>query len=124
MLQDTFQQNYNLVYSTLFFMLGHTLGWFQVNSQFVWQWWRDRPFMTVCIYAIPTALCYLYAARFAYEHTGEAWAGRFLAFAVSYLVFPILTWWLLKESMFTAKTMTCVGLSFVIMLVQFTWVNK
>lgn len=124
MIHSMIQENYNLLCSTLFFMLGHTLGWFQVNSQFVWQWWRDRPLLTVCIYAIPTALCYLYGARFAYEHTGEAWAGRFLAFAASYLVFPILTWWLLKESMFTTKTLTCVGLSFIIMLVQFTWINK
>ena len=114
----------NLVYATLFFVAGHTLGWFQVNSQFVWQWWRDRPFTTVCIYAIPTALCYLYGARYAFAITGEAWTGRFLAFAASYLVFPLLTWWFLRESMFTTKTLTCVLLSVMIMIVQFAWVPK
>ena len=114
----------NLIYATLFFVGGHTLGWFQVNSQFVWEWWRQRPITTVCIYAIPTALCYLYGARYAYMDTGEAWAGRFLAFAASYLVFPVLTWWLLKESMFTTKTMVCVLLSFLIIGVQFFWTQN
>ena len=99
------------------------LSWFQMNSQFVWKWWADKPVLTVCIYAIPTALLFWYGAKYAYADTGEAWAGRFLAFSASYLVFPVLTWWLLKESMFTPKNLTCVALSFVIMFIQFTWVS-
>ncbi len=113
----------NLIYSTLFFMAGHTLGWFQVNSQFAWEWWRDRPLFTVCLYSVPTALCYLYGARYAYMDTGEAWAGRFIAFAASYFIFPILTWVFLKESPFTNKTLICFALSVIIMIVQFSSVT-
>jgi hypothetical protein len=36
-------------------------------------------------------------------------------------VFPILTWWLLKESMFTPKTMVCIALSFLIVCIQVFW---
>ena len=114
----------NLAIGILLFIVGNIFAWFQFNSQFVWEWWRDRPFTTVFIYAIPTALCYLYGAKYAYMDTGEAWAGRLLAFGASYLVFPLLTWWLLKERMFTPKTLTCVILSVMIMVVQFTWVTK
>jgi len=64
---------------------------------------------------------FLYAARYAYADAGEVWTGRFLAFAASYLVFPLLTWVFLRESMFTPKTLTCVGLSVIIMVVQFAW---
>jgi hypothetical protein len=38
------------------YCLGHIFAWFQLNSQFAWEWWRDRPFFTVCVYAIPTGL--------------------------------------------------------------------
>ncbi len=115
------QSNTNLIYATLFFTGAHILSWFQINSQFVWEWWRDRPFLTCCIYSIPCSLMFLYAARYAYADAGEVWTGRFLAFAASYLVFPLLTWVFLRESMFTPKTLTCVGLSVIIMVVQFAW---
>ena len=42
-----------------------------------------------------------------------------LVFCMSYLTFPILTWWLLHESMFTTRTLLCIFLSFCIMGVQF-----
>jgi len=32
-----------------------------------------------------------------------------------------LTWWFLHESMFTAKTMACVVLSFMIVAIQLFW---
>lgn len=55
--------------------------------------------------------------------TGEVWAGRFIAFAASYFIFPILTWVLLKESPFTNKTLICFALSVIIMIVQFSSVT-
>jgi hypothetical protein len=33
----------------------------------------------------------------------------------------MLTWLIMKESMFTAKTMTCVFLSIVILTIQIAW---
>jgi hypothetical protein len=44
-----------------------------------------------------------------------------LGFGVSYLTFPILTYLILKESMFTPKTMACVFLSFCIIGIQIFW---
>jgi len=59
--------------------------------------------------------------RLAYAEMGEIWGPRFLIFALSYFTFPALTWYFLNESMFTAKTMTCVTLSFAIMGIQLFW---
>jgi hypothetical protein len=36
-------------------------------------------------------------------------------------VFPILTWFILGESMFTTKTMLCLSLSILIILIQIFW---
>jgi hypothetical protein len=41
-----------------------------------------------------------------------------VAFGISYLIFPALTWYFLNESMFTWKTMTCILLSFIILYIQ------
>jgi len=103
------------------FAVGQLLGWFQINSQFVWEWWADKPLLTVFIYSIPASLCFWYGIGIAYRATGEVWGPRLLIYSMSYFTFPILTWYLLNESMFTAKTMLCIFLSFLIMAIQLFW---
>ena len=69
--------------------------------------------------AIPTSLLAYYATRIGYSALGDSvWSLRFIGFGTSYLVFPVLTWLLLGESMFNLKTMLCIGLSFVIVGIQ------
>jgi len=70
---------------------------------------------------LPVGLCFWYATKLIFEETGAAWSGRFVGFSASYFVFPILTWALLHESMLTAKTLTCVFLSCLILGVQLFW---
>ena len=111
----------NLILACCLFALGQTLAWFQINSQFVWEWWRDKPIVAVLLYGLPTGLCFLYGVKLAYAEMGQVWGPRFLIFSMSYLTFPILTWYFLNESMFTTKTMICVFLSMLIMGVQLFW---
>ena len=103
------------------FALGQAMAWFQVNSQFVWEWWKGRPIVAVALYSIPTGLCFWYGVKMCYEEMGEIWGPRFLIFSMSYLTFPLLTWHFLGESMFTLKTMVCVFLSMMIVGVQLFW---
>lgn len=98
-----------------------TLVWFQLYSQYVWKWWADKPLHAALIYGIPASLCFWYATRMIVDSTSEAWTARLLGFGMSYLTFPLLTWWLLNESMFTMKTMLCVTLSFMIIAIQLGW---
>lgn len=111
-----------LLIACALFAIGQSLAWFQINSQFVWEWWRQKPVLAVILYGIPTGLCFLYGVRIAYEEMGQqVWGPRFLIFAMSYLTFPLLTWHFLGESMFTMRTMICVFLSFLIVAVQLFW---
>ena len=111
----------NLLLSMALYITGHTLVWFNMNSQFVWEYWRDRPMLSVFIYAIPTSLCFWYATRIAYYEMDNLWGPRFLAFSMSWLTFPLFTWYFLNESMFTPKTLTCIALSILIISIQLFW---
>jgi len=111
----------NLFIGFSFFCLGHILAWFQLNSQFVWDWWREHPVLTVMFYAVPVGLCFLLGTKFVVSETETLWSSRFMAFAASYMTFPLLTWYFMGESMFTPKTMTCVLLSFAIIAIQLYW---
>ena len=101
------------------FFIAHVISWFQMNSQFLWDWWRDRPLIAALVYAIPCSMVYVMAWRYsAMGLDNSVWGARFISFGISYLSFPLLTAILLGESMFTFKTMSCVFLSFCIVYIQ------
>ena len=94
--------------------------WFSTNLQFINASWAEKSFWITLILAVPTSFAAYYGSRFGYAALGESvWGVRFLAFAISYLTFPIMTYYFLGESMFTIKTMSCIFLSFVILFIQF-----
>jgi len=100
----------------------HTLVWFSTNLQFVNDRLADKSFQICLALGLPISVLAYYGSRYTYYALSDsAWAVRFVAFGTSYLVFPFLTWWLLKESMFTPKTITCIILSMVIVGIQMFW---
>tara|TARA_Y100001973_G_C5130528_1_gene297504 strand:+ start:203 stop:553 length:351 start_codon:yes stop_codon:yes gene_type:complete len=110
-----------LVKACLLMAAGQTFVWFQLYSHYVWKWWENKALLPSLVFGIPASLCFWYGVRMAVDATNEAWSARMLGFGMSYLTFPILTWWLLNESMLTTKTMICVVLSFIIVTVQLFW---
>tara|TARA_B100001094_G_scaffold246378_1_gene243023 strand:- start:293 stop:631 length:339 start_codon:yes stop_codon:yes gene_type:complete len=100
------------------FTLGQILGWYQLNLQKYSEWWKDKPFVTAVIVGIPTSIAFWYAWGMVSEATGSVWSARFIGSCTGFVVFPILTWFMLGESMFTTKTMLCLGLSILIILIQ------
>lgn len=113
--------NNGIVIGTILFILGQTAVWFQLNSQLVWEWWKDKPIITALIFSVPISIAFWYGTKNIYGETGSAWSSRYVGFATSYLTFPLMTWWFLQESMFTPKTLICTGLAMAIMAVQVFW---
>ena len=111
--------NTNMLYSILCFIALHVMVWFSANLQLVNEYWAQRAVYVSLTLAIPTTLLAFYGTRFGYAALDEsAWGVRFLAFSLSYLIFPIFTYYFLGESMFTIKTMICIALSFAILGIQ------
>lgn len=100
------------------FFLGQVMGWFQLNAQYLSDWWKDKPFTAAFLIGAPTSVAFWYAWRTIVEATGSVWTARFIGSSTGLIIFPILTWFLLGESMFTTKTMICLGLAILIILIQ------
>ena len=101
------------------FIITHILVWFSTNLQLVEKFNSINTLTLTIILAIPTSLAAYYGTRLVYDSLEDSlWAVRFIGFGVSYLVFPILTWTMLGESMFTLKTLLCIFLSLLIVLIQ------
>ena len=98
----------------LLFFAGQTLGWFQLNVQSFSEYWKDKALLSAVVMGVPTSVMFWYGWRIVVESTGSAWSARFIASCAGLIIFPILTWAILGESMFTPKTMICLGLTIVI----------
>ena len=109
------------VIGILIFSVAQALAWTQNNAQFVWKWWENKPLTAALLVGVPAGMAFWYGTKYIVEHTGELWAARFLGFGASYLVFPLLTYYLAGESMFTPKTLMCTFLSFLIIAIQIFW---
>jgi hypothetical protein len=111
--------NAQMIYGILCFIIGHVLGWFAGNSQLVWEYWQDKALLATLIFGTPAGLAFWWGTKFCFEATGgELWSVRFIAAVFSYAVFPVMTWYYLGESMFTLKTMSCVFLAIMILVIQ------
>jgi hypothetical protein len=100
------------------FFLGQVLGWYHLNMQKFSDWWKDKPLVAALVLGVPTSLCFWHAWRIVSEQMGSVWSARFIGSCTGFIVFPVLTWFVLGESMFTTKTMLCLTLSIMILLIQ------
>jgi hypothetical protein len=107
-----------LAIATCLFILGQGITWFSSYSQFVWDWAREHTLLIAICTAIPSALCFIYGLRFAYEFFQSGWAPRFYIFALSFVVMPVLFWYFMNESFFTMKNMISVALATAIIYIQ------
>jgi hypothetical protein len=106
-------------FGALLFICAHIVSWFQLNIQFINDWWKGKALLSVIVFGIPCGLLFWYGWRMTTDSMGKSlWAARFLSFGLSYLTFPILTHYFMGESMFTSKTLICVFLSVMIIFVQ------
>jgi len=112
--------NLKLLLISLLFIMANVLAWFQVNSQYIWEWWKEHPVITVLIYAVPTSMCFFFGWKLAVESFGQLWSARMFAFGLSTMVFYTLTYCILREELGT-KNLICLGLSFIILLIQVLW---
>ena len=110
---------YNLSVGIILFVMMHVCVWWSTNAQFIEGWSKASALTLSMCLAVPITLFAFYASRMSYEALdSQVWSVRFIGFGISYLVFPILTWYFLNESMLTVKTLLCIFLSVLIIYIQ------
>ena len=108
----------NLYFGIALVFLGQVVGWFQLNSQYLSEWWAGKPWTAAFLLGVPCSVAFWYSWKFIVDETGSAWTARFIGSSAGLIVFPILTWFLLGESMFTPQPMICFSLAILIILIQ------
>ena len=108
-----------IVISTLIFIFSQILIWYQLNSQLVWKWAEGyKSMIWMSLLGIPISLLMWLCTKWGYIGFGSLWSVRFVGFATSMLVFPIMTYFYLGEPV-TLKIYITILLATVIMILQF-----
>lgn len=107
----------NLIISLLLVTLGQILAYFQLQGQFMSIFVKNNPLLTSFL-GIPISYLLIKFTEYSSKSFGgEVWPGRLIGFSVGAIVFATLSYFIMKEPI-TTKTMICLALAFLILLVQ------
>lgn len=110
----------NFIISLIFIIIGQSLAYLQLQSQFFWTWAKNHP-IVMAFLGVPISLLLIYFTKYcALSFNGEVWPGRLIGFAVGAIVFALLSHFIMNEP-FTPKTVVCLALAGAILLIQVIW---
>ncbi len=110
-----------LIIGILLILLGQTLIWFQTNGQFVWDWFKANPFLLSLFFGSLISYLFIYGTRYLVIYfDGLLWPPRLIGFGVGIIIFSVLTYSILGESI-TLKTIVSLILAFILVFIQIFW---
>jgi len=114
----------NKLFIGLFIFLIYTISqiftFYQLQGHLWNKWIKENPFMMTLI-GIPISYYVILASRHMVNlWDGQTWPNRIIGFCLGVIVFSIMSWFLLKEPL-TTKTIVCLSLCFIILLIQLFW---
>ena len=109
-----------IVFGVLLFLAAHIVTWFQLNGQFIWEWFQKNTFI-LALFGIPISYFYIWATKQTVQHfDGVMWPARFIGFGVGIVVYAILVGMFFKEGI-NLKTFVSLLLSLTLILIQLFW---
>jgi len=103
-----------------FFVAAHILTWFQLNGQFLNNWFKEN-IWAVAICGIPISFLFIYGTKHTYDaFDGLIWPGRFIGFSIGMTVFTIFASTIMGEGL-TNKTIISLILCFFLVGIQILW---
>ena len=95
-------------------------SFYQLQGHLWSKWIKDHPLL-MTLMGVPVGYFVILASREMVSlYDGQTWPNRIIGFSIGVIVFSIMAWFILKEPM-TTKTIICLSLSFIILLIQLFW---
>lgn len=107
-----------MLYALILITISTILVWFNQNIRYYSEWWDEHYLLNIALFApVIGFFTYIYWGV-CMEVFGSMWSARLVSYAVSTIIFSIITWYFANENPFELKTIICILLSLVILLVQ------
>jgi hypothetical protein len=102
------------------YLVSQVFTFYQLQGHLFNKWIKDNP-MIMAILSVPIGYYVVMASRTMIDlWDGQTWPNRLIGFSFGVIVFTIMSWFLLKEPL-TLKTVVCLFLCLIILLIQFLW---
>ena len=112
--------NINLIYGILFFIGGHIIAWFQLNSQFKWDWAKEHEWIMAAI-GIPCSFLYIWGTKYTVAvMDGLLWPTRFIGFGIGIIIYGLLVGHFFSEGI-TTKTFVSLALAIILICINVFW---
>jgi len=110
----------NLFKGFIYGLLAQVLTFLQLQGQLKIEWFKNHP-VIVAIMGIPISLLFMASVKnFVEAYDGAIWPSRLIGFGIGVIVFSIMSHYMFREPL-TTKTLVCLGLGIVIILIQIFW---
>lgn len=110
----------NLLKGFIFGLLAQVLTFLQLQGQMKIEWFKNNTLLVACM-GIPISLLFMYSVKhFVMAYDGAIWPSRLIGFGIGVTVFTIMSHYMFDEPL-TSKTLTCLSLGVIIILIQIFW---
>jgi len=110
----------SIIFILTVYLFSQAFTFYQLQGHLWSKWIKNNPFL-MTLMGVPVGYMVILASREMVSlYNGETWPNRIIGFSIGVIVFSIMAWLILEEPM-TTKTLICLSLSFVILLIQLFW---
>jgi multidrug transporter EmrE-like cation transporter len=109
-----------LLLGMFFGCLAQVATFFQLQGPMKYEWFKNHYWLTVLM-GIPISMLFMYSVKnMVTAFDGQMWPSRLIGFSIGAVVFSLLSWTIFNEPL-TTKTIVCLGLAVMILMVQLFW---
>jgi len=110
----------NLLKGFIYGLIAQVITFLQLQGQLKYDILKNNTWFVVLL-GLPISYLFMISVRhFVDAYDGQIWPSRLIGFGIGVVVFSLMSHWLFKEPL-TPKTLVCLGLGSLIVLIQILW---
>jgi len=110
----------NLFKGFIYGLIAQVITFLQLQGQLKYDILKNNTWFVVLL-GLPISYLFMISVRhFVDAYDGQIWPSRLIGFGIGVVVFSLMSHWLFKEPL-TPKTLICLGLGTLIVLIQIIW---
>jgi len=110
----------DLLKGFIYGLIAQVITFMQLQGQMKYSILKNNTWFVVLL-GLPISYLFMISVKyFVAAYDGQIWPSRLIGFGIGVVVFGLMSHWLFKEP-FTLKTLICLGLGSLIVLIQILW---
>jgi hypothetical protein len=110
----------DLLKGFIYGLIAQVITFMQLQGQMKYSILKNNTWFVVLL-GLPISYLFMISVKyFVAAYDGQIWPSRLIGFGIGVIVFGLMSHWLFKEP-FTLKTLICLGLGSLIVLIQILW---